>query len=102
MRHRRSCLGIGSRRLETLLCVLRIIVGVNEVVQHTWMIRMARVNVLEKLGGLTAELLKSRKSLRNRTQDRQSVEQLGFVIWMFVVDCCHCIPIVLVSLLSGP
>ena len=74
MRHRRSGLGIGSRRLEALLCVLRIIVGVNEVVQHTRMVRMARVNVLEKLGGLTAELLKSRKSLRNRTQDRQSLE----------------------------
>ena len=66
MRYGRRCLGIGARCLQTLLCVLGIIVGVNEVVQHTRMVRMARVNVLEKLGGLTTELLKSRKSLRQR------------------------------------
>ena len=80
-------MGIGSRRLEALFRVLRIIVGVNQVMQHAWMIRMARINVLEELGGLTAELLKSGKSLRNSAQDRQSVEQLCFVIWIFVVGC---------------
>ena len=37
--------------------------------QRARMIRMIRVNLLEELGGWTAELLKSRESLRNGTYD---------------------------------
>ena len=102
MGHRSSCLGVGSRRLEALFCVLRIIVGVNEVMQHTWMIWMARVNVLEELGGLTAELLKSRESPPEWHPDQTIRRQLCFVIWIFVVGCRHRIPIALVALFSGP
>jgi hypothetical protein len=66
------------------------------------MIRMTRVDLLEELSGPPAKFLKSRESLRNGTQDRQSVEQLCFVIWKFVVSGPHRVPVALVTLCNGP
>jgi hypothetical protein len=59
--------------VEALLCALWNIVDVIEIVQRARMARMTRVNLLEELGGLTADLLKSQKSLRNVTRIVMSI-----------------------------
>ena len=73
MRHSRRCLGIGARCLQTLLRVLGIVVGVNEIVQYTRMVRLAGIHRLKEFRRLLL-LLKPLGALRDRTKDRQSVE----------------------------
>src|SRR5690348_14055891 len=96
MRNGCRCAGVCARSLEALLGVLRVIVRMNEIVQHTWMLRLMRADLFEKLGGLLL-LRKSLGAFRNSAQDGQAIEQLRFVVWIFGVDCGHGVAIILIA-----
>src|SRR5215471_11582562 len=76
--------------------MLRIVICMNEIVQYAWMVRLPRVHLFEELRGLPLTL-KSFGPFRNRPQYRQSTEQSGFVIWIFGVDGCHGVAVILVA-----
>src|SRR6516164_11362651 len=88
MRHRRGGLRICSSRLLTQLCMFRIVIRVNEIVQDAWMVRLVRVHLFEQLCGLALSF-ESLGPLRNSAEDRQPIEQLRFVIWIFGVYGRH-------------
>src|SRR6516165_4609470 len=67
MGHRRGCLGICPSRFETQWCVLRIVVRVNQIVQDSWMVRLARIHLFEQFCGLTLSL-ESLGAFRNSAQ----------------------------------
>jgi hypothetical protein len=73
-----------------------IVVRMNEIVQHTRVIRMIGVNSFKKLRSLPL-LLKSLGAFRDRTEDRQSIEQGGFVIRILGVDRRHRVAVIPVT-----
>src|SRR5215469_13825448 len=96
MRHLCGRLRVGTSRFETQLCVLRIVVCVNEIMQDTWMVRLSGIHLFEQLCGLPL-LLEPLGSFRNSAQDGQSIKQLRFVIRIFGVGSSHGVAVVLVS-----
>src|SRR5215472_13598611 len=100
MGHGGGCLGVGPRCRQTLLGVLRIVVGVNEVVQSPWMVRLVGIHLLKEFRRLPL-LLKSLGSLRDSTKDRQSIKQCRFVIGIFSIDSRHRVTVMLVALRLG-
>src|SRR5262245_36744671 len=100
MGHGGGCLRIRPSRSETQLCVLRIVIGVNEIVQYAWMVRLPRVHLFEKFRGLPLPL-ESLGPFRNSPQNRQSIEQLRFVVWIFGVYGRHRVAVILVALRFG-
>src|SRR6516162_4767676 len=96
MGYRRGGLRIRPSRFETQLCVLRIVVRVNEIMQDAWMVRLVRVHLFEQLCGLALSF-ESLGPLRNSAEDGQPVKQLRFVIRIFGVYGRHRIAVIPVT-----
>src|SRR5262245_37361655 len=96
MRYGWGRLCIRPGRLEAKLSVLRIVIGMKQIMQDTRMVGMTLVHVLKEFGRPPL-LLKSGGAFRDGTQDRQSIKQSGFIIRIFAVYSGHCIPVLRIT-----
>ena len=96
VRNRGGGLRVHPRRGKTSFCMHRIVVPVNEVVEHAGVLLVVRVDGLEELDRLALHL-ESLRPFPDRSEDRKAVEQLGLVVRIFRVGGSHLVPIALVT-----
>src|SRR5438309_9223472 len=92
-----SRFGVGTRRLETICSMCRIIVSVNQVVQDTRMLRILCVYLFKEPGCCNL-FLKILAAFFDCTQNRKPIEKVRFVVWILRVDCFHPVSVRLIAL----
>src|SRR5256885_10556513 len=73
----------------------RIVIHMDEIVQHTWMVRTPCVDLLEERGCLRLAL-KTIRTFFNRPQNGKAVEKLGLIVWKAGISCGHGIAVAFV------
>src|SRR5438128_2097883 len=74
----------------------RIVVHMDQIVQHTWMIRTAGVDLLEELGRLRLAL-KTLRTFLDCPQNGKAVEKLGLIVRKAGISCSHGIAVAFVA-----
>ena len=80
--------GVFACGLEPLLGMCRIVIHMDQIVQHTWMVRTAGVDLLEELGCLRLAL-KTLRAFLDCPQNGKAVEKLGLIVWKAGISCSH-------------
>ena len=96
VRHRGSGLSVRTRSGQTRFGMNGIVVGVNEVVQHSWMLCVVSVDRLEE-GDRTALHLESLRAFPDSAEDRQAIEQRGLIVRILRVRGGHLLAVGLVT-----
>src|SRR4029077_4617642 len=73
----------------------RIVIHMDQIVQHTWMVRTAGVDLLKELGCLRLAL-KTLRTFLDCPQNGKAVEKLGFIVRKAGISCSHCIAVAFV------
>jgi hypothetical protein len=87
---------VGTRNRETGLGVNGIVVGVNEVVQHSRMLFVVSVDRLEEVDR-SALHLESLRPFPQRAENRQAIEQRRLIVWIPRLCGRHLIAVSLVT-----
>src|ERR1700704_6501706 len=74
----------------------RIVIYMDQIVQHTWMVRTAGVDLLEELGCLRLGL-KTLRTFLDCPQNGKAVEKLGLIVRKAGISCSHGIAVAFVS-----
>src|SRR5712692_6419849 len=73
----------------------RIVIHMDLIVQHTWMVRTAGVDLLEELGCLRLAL-KTLRTFLDCPQNGKAVEKLGLIVRKAGISCSHGVPVAFV------
>src|SRR6267143_669030 len=73
----------------------RIVIHMDLILQHTWMVRTAGVDLLEELGCLRLAL-KTLRTFLDCPQDGKAVEKLGLIVRKAGISCRHGIAVAFV------
>src|SRR6267142_1648477 len=73
----------------------RIVIHMDLIVQHTWMVRTAGVDLLEELGCLRLAL-KTFRTFLDCPQNGQAVEKFGLIVRKAGISCSHGIAVAFV------
>src|SRR6266852_2102857 len=73
----------------------RIVIYMDQIVQHTWMTRTAGVDLLEELGCLRLAL-KTLRTILDCPQNGKAVEKLGLIVRKTGISCSHSITVAFV------
>jgi hypothetical protein len=74
----------------------RVVIRVNQIMKWARMVRMTRIHSLDEPCSFLV-LLEPVGTFWNRTENRQSIKQSGFVVRMLGVGSRHCVAVVLVA-----
>ena len=74
----------------------RVVIRVNQIMKWARMVRMTRMHSLDEPCSFLV-LLEPVGTFWNRTENRQSIKQSGFVVRMLGVGSRHCVAVVLVA-----
>ena len=96
VRHRGGRLGVRTRNSQARFSMNRIVVGVNEVVQHSRMLLVVSVDRFEE-GDRTALHLESLRAFSDGAEDRQAIKQRGLIVGVLRVRGSHLLAVGLVT-----
>jgi hypothetical protein len=100
MRHGRGRPGVRARSRQAAFRMNGVIVGVNEIVQHSRMLLVVRVDRF-KQGDRAALHLESLCPFSDAAEDRETIKQRRLIIAILRVRGGHLIPVRLVARLLG-
>src|SRR5438445_2155999 len=85
-----------ARCFKPLLGVCRIVIEMDQIMQHTWMVWTVGVDLLEEFGCLRLAL-KTLRAFLDCPQNGKAVEKLGFIVRKAGISCSHGIAVAFVA-----